>query len=218
MDLVTSDFTERFERQGFADLTQFAAPRETRELRRLCMEVLDGNQYRNLQRDGLAWIFRPEDHEPRLLQSDCVWRAREIASRLLDVQPHIVEISSRLFHKPALHGFEVPWHQDRAYAQNTRTLTCWLALDDATRLNGCMVYVPRSAGYGLLPHASCMHSKGLTILRAEVGGPAIAVELPAGGCVFHGDLTLHYSGPNHSRRPRCALALKLEVKQPSDSA
>jgi ectoine hydroxylase-related dioxygenase (phytanoyl-CoA dioxygenase family) len=53
----------------------------------------------------------------------------------------------QLFCKPAGHGGVVAWHQDYSYWTRTRPmahLTCWIALDDASRDNGCLHYVPGS--------------------------------------------------------------------------
>ncbi|MBA3242308.1 MAG: phytanoyl-CoA dioxygenase family protein, partial [Acidobacteria bacterium] len=53
----------------------------------------------------------------------------------------------QLFCKPARHGGVVAWHQDYSYWTRTTPLahlTCWVALDDATRENGCVHYVPGS--------------------------------------------------------------------------
>src|SRR2546423_1120669 len=51
------------------------------------------------------------------------------------------------------HGV-VAWHQDYSYWTRTRPmahLTCWIGLDDATRDNGCLHYVPGSHRWELLP-------------------------------------------------------------------
>ena len=60
----------------------------------------------------------------------------------------------QLFCKPAHHGGVVAWHQDYSYWTRTQPmshLTCWIGLDDATRDNGCLQYVPGSHRWQLLP-------------------------------------------------------------------
>jgi len=60
----------------------------------------------------------------------------------------------QLFCKPAHHGGVVAWHQDYSYWTRTHPmahLTCWMALDDSTRDNGCLYYVPGSHRWNLLP-------------------------------------------------------------------
>src|SRR5437588_4303458 len=58
------------------------------------------------------------------------------------------------FCKPAKHGGVVAWHQDYSYWTRTTPmnhLTCWIGLDDSTRENGCLQYVPGSHRWPLLP-------------------------------------------------------------------
>src|SRR5215207_10806805 len=60
----------------------------------------------------------------------------------------------QLFCKPARHGGVVAWHQDYSYWTRTTPLahlTCWIGLDDSTRENGCLHYVPKSHRWTLLP-------------------------------------------------------------------
>src|SRR2546421_666831 len=60
----------------------------------------------------------------------------------------------QIFYKPALHGGVVAWHQDYSYWTRTKPmahLSCWIGLDDCTRENGCVHYVPGSHNWNLLP-------------------------------------------------------------------
>src|SRR5437870_10864583 len=60
----------------------------------------------------------------------------------------------QLFCKPAHHGGVVAWHQDYSYWTRTQPmahLSCWIGLDDSTRANGCVHYVPGSHRWNLLP-------------------------------------------------------------------
>ncbi|MEE3220747.1 MAG: phytanoyl-CoA dioxygenase family protein, partial [Planctomycetota bacterium] len=53
----------------------------------------------------------------------------------------------QLFCKPATHGGVVAWHQDYSYWTRTEPLahlTCWIGLDESTKDNGCVCYVPGS--------------------------------------------------------------------------
>src|ERR1051325_2888680 len=60
----------------------------------------------------------------------------------------------QLFCKPARHGGVVAWHQDYSYWTRTvpvAHLSCWIGLDDSTRENGCLHYVPGSHKWPDLP-------------------------------------------------------------------
>src|SRR5579862_9443676 len=94
-----------------------------------------------------AWRVAPGFH-------DLIWSP---AYRMAAYQ--LLGQSFRLFHdqlfcKPAKHGGVVAWHQDFSYWTFTKPmhhLTCWIGLDDATKENGCLYYVPGSHKWGLLP-------------------------------------------------------------------
>lgn len=115
----------------------------------------------------------------------------------------------QLFCKPPRHGGVVAWHQDYSYWTRTvpmAHLTCWIALDDATRENGCLQYVPGSHRWNLLPItglASDMDSIG-TVLTGEQRQrfAPIAIELRRGEASFHHPLMVHGSLANTSDRPR----------------
>src|SRR5437588_2026042 len=93
----------------------------------------------------------------------------------------------QLFCKPARHGGVVAWHQDYSYWTRTTPLahlTCWIGLDDSTRENGCLHYVPGSHKWKLLPRgglASDMEAifDQLTQEQRAAFDP-VAMELKAG--------------------------------------
>ncbi len=94
-----------------------------------------------------AWRTGPAFH-------DVLWSPAFLvaASQLLDGPVRFWH--DQLFCKPAHHGGVVAWHQDYSYWTRTQPmthLTCWIALDDSTRDNGCLYYVPGSHRWELLP-------------------------------------------------------------------
>lgn len=97
-----------------------------------------------------------------------------------------------------------PWHQDKAYwisMPDTRALSCWVALDDALKDNGCMWYIPGSHKLPTRNHHPA--GKGGGALECEASETeAVAVEIKAGDCVLHHGGTVHYSRGNstHLRR------------------
>jgi ectoine hydroxylase-related dioxygenase (phytanoyl-CoA dioxygenase family) len=87
-----------------------------------------------------AWRTGPAFH-------DVLWSPAFLvaAAQLLDGAVRFWH--DQLFCKPAHHGGVVAWHQDYSYWTRTQPmahLTCWMALDDSTRDNGCLYYVPGS--------------------------------------------------------------------------
>lgn len=120
----------------------------------------------------------------------------------------------QLFCKPARHGGVVAWHQDYSYWTRTQPMshiTCWMGMDDANKENGCLVYVPKSHNWPLLPKtglAGDMHAIQ-TVLNEEqkAGFQEVYVELKKGCCSFHHPLLVHGSYENRSERSRRAVVL-----------
>jgi hypothetical protein len=121
----------------------------------------------------------------------------------------------QLFCKPAKHGGVVAWHQDYSYWTRTRPmahLTCWIALDDSTRDNGCVYYVPGSHRWDLLPVTGLAGDMDgirevLTDAQWRAFQRPVAVELAAGYCSFHHPLMVHGSRENRTERPRRATVM-----------
>jgi ectoine hydroxylase-related dioxygenase (phytanoyl-CoA dioxygenase family) len=155
-----------------------------------------------------AWRIQPGFH-------DVLWHPAftVAASQLLGGAVRFWH--DQLFCKPARHGGVVAWHQDYSYWTRTKPiahLTCWIGLDDSTRENGCVHYVPGSHRWDLLPItglAGDMHAirEVLDDRQWEAFSKPVAVELKKGECTFHHGLTIHGSFENRSERPRRATVI-----------
>lgn len=108
----------------------------------------------------------------------------------------------------------VGWHQDAGYWPLTpsKTVTVWLAIDDALVENGAMRFISGSHHLG---HLTARHSTpgedsvlGQVVEDAEQYGEAVDVELKAGEISIHTDLLLHGSNANPSPKRRCGLTLR----------
>ena len=115
----------------------------------------------------------------------------------------------QLFCKPAHHGGVVAWHQDYSYWTRTQPmahLSCWIGLDDSTRENGCVHYVPGSHRWNLLPVTGLANDmnaiKGVLTIDQKAQFKPVAIELKAGECSFHHPLMVHGSYENRSDHPR----------------
>jgi ectoine hydroxylase-related dioxygenase (phytanoyl-CoA dioxygenase family) len=88
-----------------------------------------------------------------------------------------------------------PWHQDNGYTyiEPQQYLTCWVALTDATRENGCPVVAPGLHRRGTLLHE--MTEFGWRCLDADPPD-AVAAPARAGSIVVFSSLTPHKTGPN----------------------
>jgi non-heme Fe2+,alpha-ketoglutarate-dependent halogenase len=121
---------------------------------------------------------------------------------------------NHLFCKLPRDPMEVPLHQDGAYWPITpsRTVTVWLALDDADKENAAMEFVPGSHLGGALPHAD-LPLDGTRVLKRQVVDPKRYGErfinaLRAGQISLHSDMLLHGSGLNRSDRRRAGMTFR----------
>ena len=111
-------------------------------------------------------------------------------------------------------GKRVSWHQDASYWPMTpsKTVTVWLAIDDADVENACMRFIPRSHLLGHLTYrlseADERNVLNQTVENAEALGDPVDVVLKAGEISMHSDLLLHGSEANESIRRRCGITLR----------
>jgi ectoine hydroxylase-related dioxygenase (phytanoyl-CoA dioxygenase family) len=123
----------------------------------------------------------------------------------------------QLFCKPAHHGGVVAWHQDYSYWTRSvpmQHLTCWVALDDATKDNGCLCYIPGSHKWGLLEKPDLAGDMNgldqyLTPEQKEQFKNKVFIELKKGFSTFHHPLLVHGSYENKSDRSRRAFVLNV---------
>ena len=156
-----------------------------------------------------AWRITPGFH-------DVLWNPRFLvaASQLLGGKS-VRFWHDQLFYKPAKKGGVVAWHQDYSYWTRTKPiehLTCWCALDDSTKENGCLQYIAGSHRWGLLPKPVIAGElQGIKDYlnedqKLQFAQPRYA-EVKAGEAIFHHPLTLHGSGENKSDKPRRAFVI-----------
>ncbi len=128
--------------------------------------------------------------------------------------PDVVCWGSHFFCKMPHDGKTVPWHQDSTYwpLSPTRTVTVWLAIDDADPGNANMRFIPRSHLHGLIDYDETQDDQSvlnLAVQNAESYGDApVDVALRAGQFSMHSDLLLHGSEANNSDRRRCGLTIR----------
>ncbi|MEM0908407.1 MAG: phytanoyl-CoA dioxygenase family protein [Pseudomonadota bacterium] len=108
------------------------------------------------------------------------------------------------------HVTATSWHQDRAVtlseADETRMVTAWLAVTDATQDNGCLKVLPGSHKGLMLHHCPVPQ----LAIPDQFIDEAAAVPLPvrAGGVVLFHPLTVHGSLDNRSDSVRWSFDLR----------
>lgn len=127
---------------------------------------------------------------------------------------NVVAWGSHFFCKMPGDGKRVAWHQDASYwpLSPSKTVTVWLAVDDADSENGCMRFLAGSHHFGHLTYRESDPSEhnvlDQTVENAEQYGTPVDDVLKAGEISIHSDLLLHGSEANESDRRRCGLTLR----------
>jgi hypothetical protein len=152
----------------------------------------------------------PRVYEPTLVDNVFERRATSIAQQLLG-DDATLDYDQFLAKRPQRPGAVFAWHQDLGYwptgTPDTRTVTCSLALDDATLENGCLRVVPGShLEPRLRPHRPSSWSTSPE-LRAEAHtltvelrsrDPIVALPLRRGSITVHNERIVHGSAGNHT--------------------
>lgn len=104
-------------------------------------------------------------------------------------------------------GSSYPWHQDWVCcwrAHSDRLVTCFIYLDDADEVNGCLQVIPGShIGKPILPFRQGQKFEVDT--QFVDSSKIIPVPLKAGEMIFFDPYLLHYSDQNRGDTPRRAI-------------
>lgn len=139
--------------------------------------------------------------------------------------PQIVELVSgvlgddvilwgcHVFCKPAVEGYETPWHQDGHYwpIRPLATCTAWVALEPSTVENGCLRVIPRSHADKRLHEHLHEDRTDLTLnqrLAAVDEAAAVDIELEPGEMSLHDVYMIHGARANTSGKRRTGAALR----------
>lgn len=105
------------------------------------------------------------------------------------------------------------WHQDYGYWYNNGCLfpdmaSCLIAVDQATKANGCLQVIRGSHRMGRIEHAKTGDQTGADLQRVEAALERMELvycELEPGDAIFFHGNTLHRSDQNTSDNPRWSL-------------
>ncbi|MET0464384.1 MAG: phytanoyl-CoA dioxygenase family protein [Chitinophagaceae bacterium] len=217
---ITLDQVNFFNRNGYLVVENILSEEEIEYYRSVYEEFLgnkiDAGRFRSdlggfvegdkpVQAERITQIMLPSRLMPSLLEKPLHQETRQIAKQLLGQD---MELDFDMLIDKAPHSITpTPWHQDCAYwisMPDVRAASCWVALDDAVKDNGCMWYVPGSHLLEVRPHRPA--GKGGGALECDAReSEGVAVEIKAGSCVWHHGGTLHYSRGNSTDLRRRAF-------------
>jgi ectoine hydroxylase-related dioxygenase (phytanoyl-CoA dioxygenase family) len=206
---LTLEQIEFFNREGYLKGMRVFSPDEIARIR----EYFDGVLARVLAAGGDSYSISTA-HLKYGPVYDILTSPKIIAYVTDLLGTDVVGWGSHFFCKMPHDGKRVSWHQDASYWPLTpsKTVTAWLAIDDADAGNACMRYIPRSHHFGHLTYhlseTTENNTLDQTVENAEQFGDPIDVALKAGEISIHNDMLLHGSEANESDRRRCGLTLR----------
>jgi ectoine hydroxylase-related dioxygenase (phytanoyl-CoA dioxygenase family) len=220
---LDQEHVNSYEENGYLVVDSIATPEEIEKLRGIYDRLFEekagrdsGDQFDLAGTDdddkqaSLPQILGPSKYAPELLEGTYRKNAEKLAKQLLGEDAEIN--GEHMIFKPAGSGAPTPWHQDEAYwppENEYRSLSIWIPLQDATKENGCMAFVPGSHKEEVREHRPIggdPRVHGLETLDVS-DDEAVFCPIKPGMCTVHGSRTLHYAGPNVSDIPRRAYIL-----------
>lgn len=221
---VTDEAIQTFHERGYLVIHDAFSQEETRAGLKGLVDLIDGKnpdfkgvQFENAVLDKLESLSSEEKQSAVRKLFDYVeyderLKALAFHPDLLNVLGRIIgEKELNMFQdmallKPPLVGREKPWHQDMAYFDlplDTTVVGVWLALDEATPENGCMMVIPGSHKQGAVIH---FKKRDWQICDTDVyNDGAVAVPLEPGSLLFFHGLIHHGTPANLSPHRRRAL-------------
>ncbi|WP_235489463.1 phytanoyl-CoA dioxygenase family protein [Achromobacter sp. DMS1] len=183
--VLSEEETALYREQGYLALKNLCPEDEVGYIRRTLLELFanktgynEGAQYDFISRDDpskpakFPSLHDPRHYAPGLLKTEYHARTLELAKQLLGEDAALYGEHALL--KPALTGPETPWHQDEAFRSPDfvyNELSIWLALQPATKENGCMQFIPGSHRWEVLRHDSPGGDKSLHPLECVADFP-----------------------------------------------
>ncbi|HEY2292030.1 MAG TPA: phytanoyl-CoA dioxygenase family protein [Thermoanaerobaculia bacterium] len=229
--VLTDQQWNDYSRDGFLHLGKVVEPEELEALRRRADDLALGNVKNpdvQMQLDTggvyeeLPQAVRAFEHGTRLYRKIQGLETDDLFVRLVK-HPLFLEICARQYgphapisiframvmNKPAGQGTVLPWHQDggNVWALDRDPLvTVWVALDPATRANGCLEVIPGTHRLGLLS----LYGSTVAEEHVRVHCPperVLPLEVEAGHAVLLHNWLIHRSGVNPTSVPRRAMTI-----------
>lgn len=222
---LTSQQIENYQREGWLIIDDFLTPDELRELRNAVGEAVTRMGNERIADGGAsnqALSKGVNDYYSRVfLQRVNLWKINDTVKKYFqnpDLGGMLCKLAGvdgiRVWHDQTLQkrAWDNPtsWHVDNPHwsFHSPNAISIWIALDDATRQNGCMYYLPgthkrtkydKKGHFG--PNIGALFDEYPEFREIE----PVAAEMKAGSAGFHNGLMAHAAGPNMTPYSRRAM-------------
>ncbi len=216
--LVSPEELARFRRDGWVHLEGVLSPDEVTAIERdyerfLRREIavtgkdfcdMSGDYTRSVEDFSIINVMLPRRYYTAWQGNVYEQRAASIAEQLCGAGMAI-DYDQLLAKRPRKDDAVFGWHQDLAYwptdTPDTRTATCWLAIDRSTVENGCMRFISGTHLEPVRPHRP-LHGereKSHTLVTDLRKGDLVTLApIARGDITVHNERVMHGSGGNKS--------------------
>lgn len=215
MTKLTPDQLQQYNDDGYIVLKGMLKPEEVALLSRTAREdrVLDQHSFGKADGEGGTVRLSLWNHP-----TDTIYGAIARSESVVGVAEQVLggevyHYHSKMIMKDAKVGGAWAWHQDYGYWYQNGVLfplltSAFIAVDPATRENGCMQVIKGSHNLGRIEHVLAGDQAGADQARVEEilkVLPLVYVEMAPGDVLyFHANL-LHRSDQNRSENPRWSM-------------
>lgn len=217
---ITPQQKQEYDENGFFIARNLIPPRQlnaiSERLNMAALGKLDPNivvqvepevQKNNIQADDPLDRIRKVKE---VVRYDPFFKALAADGNILELMHGVLGDNIRFFDdecqlKPAHYGFAHLWHQDAPYFHHRPmpVATLWIAVDDATRENGCVEVVPGLHRQGIIQRRNA--DKPWFEAEEFDTSNAVHAVLKAGDAIVFDLLLPHGSGPNKTPNRRRAV-------------
>ena len=213
--VITEGDVRQYHKDGYVLVKGMLSPEEISMLGRAAREdrVLDQHSYGKADGEGGTVRLSLWNHPTDTIYG-MVARCESIvgsAEKLLDDE--VYHYHSKMIMKDAKVGGAWTWHQDYGYWYQNGVLfphltSASIAVDKATRENGCLQVIKGSHKLGRIEHVLTGEQAGADQARVDEilkRMELVYVEMEPGDVLFFHANTLHRSDQNHSEHPRWSM-------------
>ena len=212
---AVSELSDVFQRDGFVIVRDLLDNEETRLLGQIARadKQLADSAYGREDATGMPVTLALRNELGDDIYS-AIARSRRVVDRMeAFLEGEVYHYHHKLILKEPKVGGAWEWHQDYGYWYDNGCLlpdmaSCLIAIDRATKENGCLQVLRGSHHIGRIDHGKTGDQTGADLERVNAAlerFELVHVELEPGDAVFFHANLLHRSDQNHSDNPRWAL-------------
>jgi hypothetical protein len=212
---LTAEERARYQTEGFILRRGLFDSEEIELLRRSAREdhELDKRSYGRADGEGGTVRLSLWNHPGDTIYGMFARCERIVRTAEALLEGEVYHYHSKMILKDARVGGAWTWHQDYGYwyyngVLQPLMLSAFVAVDQATRANGCLQVLQGSHAFGRIDHVKSGDQAGADMERVNVlveRLPLVYVEMEPGDALFFHCNLLHRSDQNRSDNPRWSL-------------